>query len=74
MKIKLKVQEIAKEKGIESGYQLHKIAGLKPPTAYRLFRNEAKQISLETLEKICFALECEPGDLFAVENRSSLKN
>ncbi len=70
MKIKLKIKDFAQSQGIKTAYQLHKRADLKPPTAYRLFNNKAKHISLETLEKICSALDCEPGELFASEKSS----
>lgn len=63
MKIKLKIRETAEAKGIKTAYQLQKKAGLVPSTAYRLFNNQASHITLETLERICTALDCDPGVL-----------
>ena len=40
---------------------LLKVAGLSPPTLAKLSKN--KPIDSRTLEKICAALECQPGDV-----------
>ena len=71
MKLKLKIREIAEKSGIKTAYQLQKKADLAPSTAYRFFKNNASQITLETLEKICSALECDPGDLIVREEKST---
>jgi len=68
MNLKFKIHELAKGKGLNTAYKLHKRAILSPPTAYRLYHNKTRQITLETMEKICFALDCEPADLFARKN------
>ncbi len=70
MKILLNIKEVAEKKGIDTAYKLQKKAGLSPSTAYRLFNNNAPHINLKTLEKICFALDCKPGDLFVVDKSS----
>lgn len=67
MAIKMKINEIAKERGIKNSYQLGKKAKLPPTSASRLFRNKASQINLKTLDKLCIALNCQPGDLFVKE-------
>jgi len=40
---------------------LLEIAGLSPPTLAKLSKN--KPIDSRTLEKICAALKCQPGDV-----------
>jgi len=40
---------------------LLKAAGLSPPTLAKLTKN--KPIDSRTLEKICAALDCQPGDV-----------
>ena len=63
MKLKIQINERCKAQGIKTAYQLQKKAGLTPPTAYRAFNNDVKQFTIETLEKLCTALECAPSDL-----------
>lgn len=41
-----------------------KITGLKHTTVSNLFYDKTKGIDFETLDKLCFALECTPNDLF----------
>ena len=44
-------------------YWLSKQTGIDNNTLGKIFSNEAKQIKLETLEKICTVLECNLSDL-----------
>jgi DNA-binding Xre family transcriptional regulator len=46
-----------------TAYQLQKKANLTPPTASRAFNNDVKQFTIETLEKLCAALECTPNEI-----------
>lgn len=41
-----------------------KLAGLNYNTVYNLFHDITKGIDFETLDKLCFALNCTPNDLF----------
>lgn len=41
-----------------------RLAGLKYSTVDNLYHDKTKSISFETLDKLCFALECEPSELF----------
>ncbi len=41
-----------------------KLAGLSYNTVDKVYRNETKGIDFETLDKLCFALNCTPNDLF----------
>jgi DNA-binding Xre family transcriptional regulator len=70
MELRLKVKEIAKSKGIETAYQLKEAAKLSPSTAYRLFNNTVSTITLDTLKKVCLALDCDPGDIFTWSNKT----
>ena len=47
-----------------TAYQLQKRANLSPSNAANLYHNNIVQISIETLGKLCEALDCEPNDLF----------
>lgn len=73
MKIELNIEKIADSRGIKTAYQLQKKVKLSPSNASRLYNAQVKQISLDTLGKLCEALECEPGDLFVVKKLKKSK-
>ena len=64
MRIEVKIKEVAEYRGVRTAYQLQKRANLSPSNASRLYKNNIVQISIETLGKLCEALDCNPGDLF----------
>lgn len=47
----------------KSKYWLSKQTGIDNNTLAKIYNNEAKQIKLETLDKICSALECVLTDI-----------
>jgi putative transcriptional regulator len=69
---------LAKEK--HSFYWLAKATGVSHTTLWRLKKGKAVGINFETLEKICRALRCQPGDILFLTNdktptrRQSLKS
>ncbi len=65
--IEVTIRERAEKKGIKTAYQLQKAADLFPSVANRLFNSEFKQISLDVLDKLCKALDCQPNQLFRYE-------
>lgn len=52
-------------------YWLAKEAGISHTTLWRLKKGKALGINFATLEKICEALDCQPGDMFAFTNQKS---
>ena len=57
-----------------SFYWLAKETGVSHTTLWRLKKGKAVGINFETLEKICRALKCQPGDvLFLTNNKPPLK-
>ncbi len=44
-------------------YWLAKTTGISHTTLWRLKKGKALGINFETLEKICQALDCQPGDV-----------
>jgi len=52
---------LAKEK--RTFYWLAKHTGVSHTTLWRLKKGKAVGINFETLEKICLALKCRPGDV-----------
>jgi putative transcriptional regulator len=59
------------EKQERTFYWLAKETGISHSTLWRLKKGKALGINFETLEKLCSALECEPGQLFAINNNKS---
>lgn len=47
-------------------YWLSKETGIDNNTLAKIYNNEAKQIRLETLEKICVALGCDVADILEI--------
>ena len=63
---------LAKEK--RTFYWLAKETGISNTTLWRLKKGKAVGINFETLEKICYALRCEPGDvLFLTKDKTLLQ-
>ena len=68
---------LAKEK--RTFYWLAKETGVSHTTLWRLKKGKAVGINFDTLEKICRALRCQPGDVLFLTNdktpprRQSLK-
>lgn len=70
--IELRVAELLKERG-RSQYWLAKETGLTSVTISKLVKGTTDSIGLRTLDKICMALDCKPGDVFAYSNREKSK-
>jgi putative transcriptional regulator len=49
-------------------YWLAKETGISHTTLWRLKKGKALGINFDTLEKICAALACQPGDVLTVGN------
>jgi putative transcriptional regulator len=57
---------LAKEK--RTFYWLAKETGVSHTTLWRLKKGKAVGINFDTLEKICLALSCQPGDILVLTN------
>jgi putative transcriptional regulator len=55
-----------------SFYWLAKETGISHTTLWRLKKGKAVGINFETLEKICRALKCQPGDVLFLTNDKTL--
>lgn len=60
--IRLTLLDALEKKG-KSIYWLAKETDLRYATLHRLATKEVEKVDLRVLEKICRALECEPGEL-----------
>jgi putative transcriptional regulator len=49
-------------------YWLAKATGISHTTLWRLKKGKAFGINFDTLEKMCRALVCQPGDVLALSN------
>ena len=62
MTIEFSVDELLAERG-RSFYWLAKETGISHTTLWRLKKGKALGINFGTLESICRALDCQPGDV-----------
>lgn len=65
--VTIQVREVAEKKGISTAYQLQRAANLSPTVAAGLWKGEASRMSLQTINALCNALKCKPGNLFNYE-------
>lgn len=63
--VRLNVAALLKKRGM-TAYQLAKESGLPIASAYRLARpgGSFRRIEARTVDRLCRALRCRPGDLF----------
>jgi DNA-binding Xre family transcriptional regulator len=58
----LKIRELAEKVGINNPLVLSKRSGLAYANCYKLWHDQQTRIDLTTIDSLCEALECEPGD------------
>jgi putative transcriptional regulator len=63
--IEVRIEQLLDERD-KTFYWLAKETGIGHTSLWRLRHEEAKTISFDYMERICRALECEPGDLFVI--------
>lgn len=61
--IENKLAEVMAEKKFDNR-DLVKMTGLDNHTVKKIYKGEISRIELSTLNKICYALECNVGDIF----------
>lgn len=64
--IKMNIQNILDKKN-KTRYWLVKVLDSNYQTVNRLCDNASISIHLETIEKLCRALDCTPNDIFKIE-------
>jgi putative transcriptional regulator len=70
MPIKSNLSRILGERRIKIT-QLAEMAGVANNTVLALYHERAKGITFEVLEKICLALDCEPGDILSLVRKKT---
>jgi putative transcriptional regulator len=73
MIIEVQIEEILEKRG-RTFYWLSKQAGVSHTTLWRLKKGKALGINFSTLERICQALECEPGDILKLGSDKIIKS
>ena len=63
MLITLLVREVAEKRGIPSATALAELAGISHGSALSLMRGVSTRIDFAVLDRICAALDAQPGDL-----------
>jgi putative transcriptional regulator len=61
--VELKVRELAEAKGITNPLTLSQVSGLAYATCHKMWNEQPMAIGLDTIDRLCEALDCEPGDL-----------
>ena len=62
--VKLEVRELAEQRGINNPLVLSRESGLAYAVCHKIWNGQQTRISLDTIDQLCEALECEPGDIF----------
>lgn len=65
--LSLRVNEILLEKN-KTAYWLSKQTGISPNNIGKICNGETTNIRLDTIEKICKALECTPNDIIVSDD------
>lgn len=63
------IKERAQKRGIENANQLGVTLDVAPNVAARLWKGDFEKLGMNTLEKLCEALECQPNALFRFVRR-----
>ena len=69
--IEIRVDQLLAEHG-RTFYWLAKETGISHTTLWRLKKGKSLGINFDTLEKLCEALECQPGDIFSLSNNRKI--
>jgi putative transcriptional regulator len=64
--IKIKLDEMLDKRGITL-YRLAKDTGISYENLRKMKNGQATRIYLDTIEKLCVRLDCQPNDLFEIE-------
>lgn len=68
--IETNVQEIARQRGMTTAYQLQKALDISPSVAAKLWSDDFELISRVSLDRLCSVLQATPGELITVKNAS----
>jgi len=69
--IKFRLKEMMYKKGRHNVTELAAQTEISRQTLSRIANNRAKNIHLDTLARLCHALDCQPGELLALVSEAS---
>ena len=72
-RIKFRIEEILRKRE-QSLYWLSRTTGVSYTTLWRLTKDRSIGVNFATLEKLCVALRCGPGDLLQFETDTKEKS
>ncbi len=72
MTVRLLLDELLAERG-QTAYWLSKRTGIAHPVIHKLRYGKLASIRFDYIERLCAALECEPGDLIVLEKKMTKK-
>jgi putative transcriptional regulator len=61
--VELKIKEVAEQRGINNPFTLSQVSGLAYASCHRIWNGQPAMIGLDTIDRLCEALNCEPGDI-----------
>lgn len=71
--IRFRLNELLEERG-QTLYWLWKQTGIRYATIWQMGKGKVARLNMDALDRVCEALECQPGDLLVrVENRKARK-
>lgn len=70
--IESRVDQLLQQHG-RTFYWLAKETGISHTTLWRLKKGKALGINFETLEKLCQALDCQPGDVLSLTSGKKIR-
>jgi DNA-binding Xre family transcriptional regulator len=68
MKLKVTIRERAEKRGIKNAHQLGQALGVTPNVSARLWNGTFTKLGMNTFEKLCEVLACQPNALFKYES------
>lgn len=63
MALTVMIRERAEKRGIKNAHQLGLALGVAPNVSARLWSGEFEKIGMDTLDKLCRVLRCQPDKL-----------
>lgn len=67
MRLKVTIKQRAEKRGIKNANQLGLALGVAPNVSARLWDGSFKKLGMNTFEKLCEVLACQPNALFRYE-------
>ena len=67
MPVKVLLQEVRKSQGLSQN-ELARLIQMSPQNIQKIEQGDAKSLTFITLERLCKALGCQPGDLLIYED------